>query len=643
MVLGDDVRDSVDPWFFRRATLVCPLPIATACGRVYRARTPQEKVDACLKAGEVLARYLAAIALSSFAARDADDELQVDRLDGNLAFGQFLNLAQQITKLKVNHPAASYLDGGFRQKKKGKGRVPGPTDSALVALLELRNDLGHQLANLTQARAEAIVSKRKPERFLADGLRGVEALLSLPLFVVEEQRMVKRIVRARRLLLMGESADPPPDEVELNEPLEDDRVPYLAVGTDVLRLPPCLIWDLVEERANYRLLFLDRVKAGKVRYRTLEANEKEVGGGVMDTLSALSSGKRRSCECVTLRDGRHLAEEWGERRDLIEEAGRRGEGHIPWDQMDEGTLSWYGHKLGADAGELPKNIVAERLLDGRTSVSVEERRQLLLLFGKPGAVRRELGRDLTDLRAVTKPGARWDERKTIDDGNLIRALQAAVEFFSRHISAEGVTLDGLVSTTGSADYVAIREALVNQFIHQDYADQSAPAQVEIQPDTTVFFNVGFSLVGEDKLVEGGKSQSRNPLIARALRLIGFAELAGSGIRALQYEWRQARRRPPRFESDRKANTFTLTLDWRSIPNAYDEYWKERIGAQLTPNQATVLNLARDPDGITREQAASATGLRLDEAEVILDYLVRQVLVEEHAGRFRIQQHLRELV
>ena len=85
----------------------------------------------------------------------------------------------------------------------------------------------------------------------------------------------------------------------------------------------------------------------------------------------------------------------------------------------------------------------------------------------------------------------------------------------------------------------MREALVNLFIHQDYADKKAAAQVDIAPGVVTFFNPGFSLVGRDELPVGVKSQSRNPLIARALRLIGFAELAASGLRNLN-----ASGRPP---------------------------------------------------------------------------------------------------
>ena len=40
-----------------------------------------------------------------------------------------------------------------------------------------------------------------------------------------------------------------------------------------------------------------------------------------------------------------------------------------------------------------------------------------------------------------------------------------------------------------------------------------------------------------------------------------------------------------------------------LPNAYDEFWKSRVGAQLTAEQAAVPNLATDPAGISDQQVA----------------------------------------
>ncbi len=184
----------------RRASLVYPQPVAIACGRIMRARSFPERLDACLRSGEVLARYITAVVLSSFAARDGGDALNISALDGNLSFGHFLSAAQQVSNIEVPHPAESYLSAGFKPKK---GQTSGVTYAALEALLNLRNELGHQLQTINAPKAQTILEDRKPDVQLADALRGVEGLLMLPLFVVEEQQLVQRVIRARRLLLWG--------------------------------------------------------------------------------------------------------------------------------------------------------------------------------------------------------------------------------------------------------------------------------------------------------------------------------------------------------------------------------------------------------------------------------------------------------
>ena len=227
--------------------------------------------------------------------------------------------------------------------------------------------------------------------------------------------------------------------------------------------------------------------------------------------------------------------------------------------------------------------------------------------------------------------------------NILNTLKLATEFLAAHILEDSVEAADLTRRSGSADYIAMREALVNQFIHQDFSDNTAAAQIELKPERAMFFNTGFSLITEEHLSVGGRSQSRNPLIARALRLIGYAELVGGGLRALQYEWRKVRRRPPVIESDTGGNTFTLSLDWREVPDAYDTVWKDKIGVELTSNQAAVLNLATDEAGISLQQAAAGTEMDLTEVEGVLRFLARQVLIEERNERYYLQEHLKELI
>src|SRR3954454_12503741 len=99
-------------WPIRRASLVYPSPVAIASGRVLRARTAAERVNASLKAAEVLARYLAAVAASSFAMRAEDGNAKLTALQGSLSFGHFLAVIQEAAAVAFAHPATPLLAQG---------------------------------------------------------------------------------------------------------------------------------------------------------------------------------------------------------------------------------------------------------------------------------------------------------------------------------------------------------------------------------------------------------------------------------------------------------------------------------------------------------------------------------------------------
>jgi predicted HTH transcriptional regulator len=258
------------------------------------------------------------------------------------------------------------------------------------------------------------------------------------------------------------------------------------------------------------------------------------------------------------------------------------------------------------------------------------------------AARDELRRDVMDLQVITDPQKRWDDRLLIEYANLFDTLRQAVDFLARNLRTIGLTVDGLTSTTGAPDYIAIREALVNQFIHQDYTDQTTCARVIIRPDQTVLFNAGHSLVDVSRLEDGGSSQARNPLVARAIRLIGFAEVAGSGLRLLHSAWRGAHRAPPKIVSDRQANNFTLTLDWRALAQSHDELW-HRIGVKLSPSQAAILRLVKSEPDATLDALIAASAMTSDAVRADLAYLELQKLLECREGQYAVAEHLREII
>jgi len=618
------------------------MPIAIACGRVLRARTASERVNACLKAAEVLTRYLAAVALSSFAAREEGSAAKLSELRGNLAFGDFLRTVQEVAASKVQHLAAPLLAQGFKKIKRANESQRGKTDGALVNLLELRNTLGHELRNLDEAKAVAIEANDSPQASLVQALEGVETLLSKPLFIVENQEWTREALVVRRLLLMGESADPTPQFIKIapQAGLEHKGTPYLAIKELCLPLPPSLLWGIDPSRQNFALLFLDGVDEKRTRYRTMDGNEQFRDDNSGDVIRGLLAGDRRTPETVVLVDGTHLAREWAAIRETIEENGRRREGLIDWTKMDQATMAWYAKMLGDETGD-PIAAISDRILDGRTSLDSHELRQLILLFGRKAHVRNEIKRDVLDLRLMDDHAQRPSEREIIESENVLVALRRAVQFFSEKAKIGNLVTENLKSTDGDVDYLTVRETLVNQIVHQDYGDHRTPAQIEVSAKKLSVFNAGYSLVPQEALLDGGKSQSRNPLIARSLRAIGFAEISGSGIRALFRALQMAHRKAPRFDSNRDANTFTLTLDWTEEKSDVDAYWMTLVGARLTAQQAKVLNALAEMPSATVNALETATGIGIPEMSGVLDYLLLQVLIERDESNYRLASQIRE--
>ena len=632
-----------DDWPLRRGSLIYPTPVAIACGRVLRARTAAQRVDAALKAAEVLTRYLAAVAAGSMAARDEGADATLNELSGNLSFGHFLTTVQEVAAAKVKHPAAPLLAQGFKKRKKNKGTERGKTDHALRSLLELRNEVGHELRNLDEAKATVIETESTPAGLLVEALQGVEELLSKPLFVVEDQQWTREALVLRRLLLMGESSDPAPGHINVAHDtggVTRTDAPYLAINQKCLQLPPWLLWDVDTGRQSYTILFLDAVHGNSARYCTLDGNRRNVEDGNPDRIGQLMTGDRREPDTVVLTDGRHLAREWAETRNRIEENGRRQHGVIDWQSFDTETVRWFAQLLDPET-QNPHETIRERLLDGRVHLEQNELNQLVLLFARNAEVRGVLGRDVLDIRIIDDETKRPHRRELVESDNLLLTLRRAVGFLSEAMANDALIPEDLRRMDGDADYLTIREMLVNQIIHQDYSDSRTSAQVELYADKMTLTNAGYSLVPVAELLEGGRSQSRNPLIARALRTIGFAELSGSGIRALMRELRKARRKAPRFSSDEKGNTFKVTLPWTEEAPDVDAFWMELVGARLTSEQALVLNtLAEMPSG-TVVALEDATALSADELTTVLDFLVFQVLVEQDEATFRLAEHLRE--
>lgn len=546
---------------------VYPQPVATACGYILRARSHEHLLEATLKAAEVLARYIGALALTSYACRQSEPPavpFQPDRFLKALAFGDFLELTQSVAISDCDHPLRPQFEAMDVRNKKNQAKADRTTAAALVKLLTFRNERGHDLSGINSQQAQSFLRNNQIVETFLTATASADCVLRLPLFLIEEQRRTGGKIMARILLLMGETADPQPQVIQLAADVSFDGEPAVSFGDHSGTVAPMLLWHAVEETGNAKLFVWDTVAEKTLKYRTLDGLHGEMNGTHHARLCSLFAGGKASPEGCSLSAGDSLMRWWLTRRKSVEAANAQITGWIPWKYTDFETLKWYASHLATDSTSEARDVIQAKLLDGRDCLQPFEIDQFVLLFGTEAEIARRLGRELIDLRVRTSEDKRWDDRVE-SHCNVLQCLRQATDFFRTHVNVGGVTVEGLKEKSGSPDYVAMREGLVNMFIHQDYTDKTAPAQIDIAPGVVTFFNPGFSLVQRDKVSAGVKSQSRNPLIARALRLLGFAELAASGLRELQRVWETARRQPPQLSSDEKTNSFTLVLDWRDTP------------------------------------------------------------------------------
>jgi len=273
-----------------------------------------------------------------------------------------------------------------------------------------------------------------------------------------------------------------------------------------------------------------------------------------------------------------------------------------------------------------------------------------LLFGREKLVARLKPAGLLDFRLVrdrwseSVPEQRFDDREMCE-GNLVQTLKALIERIIRLVpSPFALEPTTMQRQANPPEYPALREALVNLLIHQDYSDRQRTARILWYDDRTILENPGDSFVTLGEMLDGGSSDLRNPLLARLFRQAGYAEQAGTGIPAIVRTWREVEREPPEIVNEPGTKRYRLVLHWDRQPKHEDLYWKQLLGVSVSDDEARVLDLARASATIDRTRARLATGRSVRETAAALSHLVTNRLLEPLDGeldQYRLAPHLAE--
>lgn len=325
------------------------------------------------------------------------------------------------------------------------------------------------------------------------------------------------------------------------------------------------------------------------------------------------------------------------------------------EDLDGDSIEWFRGHLARRNAELAHSsldaagFLAERgLLRGRGELT----HAAALMFGKDRLVGRLKPGGLVDFRVLHSemtaeaPEQRWDDR-ALCERNLVVTVRALFERLLRLVP-QPFAVDPKTGErqAESADYISVREALVNLLVHQDYSDVHRTARILWFRDGAVFENPGDSYVELSEMLDGGSSQVRNPKLVQLFRQAGYAEQAGSGIPKIIRTWRGARRAPPSITNDPGRKLYTLTLDWKPLKSRRDDAWYQKLGVEISEDAGRLLTFSREHGAFDLTRARLVTGLSGREAGSLVSYLVtQQLLVPDEAegtSVYALAPHLAEL-
>ena len=184
---------------------------------------------------------------------------------------------------------------------------------------------------------------------------------------------------------------------------------------------------------------------------------------------------------------------------------------------------------------------------------------------------------------------------------------------------------------------SLDELLLNALIHRDYT-MGVPTEILVDPEGVEITSPGmlFNQASPDKLLYAN-SISRNPVLGRALRMLGFCTMNGNGIREIFYSALKYGRPEPDYSqsTEKKVSVFLHRIQPDLALSSLIEKTLSK-GSRLSVTALRVLyQLRRTPlaaKEIAERLSLSSQGRLL----VVLENLLSLRLVEfTESGRYQI--------
>jgi len=181
-------------------------------------------------------------------------------------------------------------------------------------------------------------------------------------------------------------------------------------------------------------------------------------------------------------------------------------------------------------------------------------------------------------------------------GNIIELISNSWELLKPHLVETKFAKDALFRQRVMYPEDACREALINAIAHRDYSNEGRNIEIKIFNDRMeVTSPVGLlsNLRVKDLKRLDGVHQSRNSLIARVLKEIGYMREMGEGIRRIYHLMKQNDLVEPEIINE--TNQFTIVLYSESVFSKEDQRYIEAFEF-LSPTREEMLLILLGKNG-----------------------------------------------
>lgn len=311
------------------------------------------------------------------------------------------------------------------------------------------------------------------------------------------------------------------------------------------------------------------------------------------------------------------------------------------DDIDPETLARYRRRFQTQDIGSPRNAYDDkRFLEAVRAFGRDRRTGKLgltvaglLMFGTQEALMQWRSRHLIDYRFLSEGSSsrdRWDDRVAWE-GNLLGAFETLYPKLTSALPVPFALKDGARSGD-SPIHIAVREALVNLLVHADYSESKA--SVIFRSSEGYFFrNPGNSRIAQKDLLEGDRSDPRNPILVSMFRFVGLADEAGTGIPKIVQAWRELGLEAPLIDVGTERYEFTLRLRYVHLLSEGDREWLRSLGGKWDEAEQLALVSAKNSGSVDNAQLRLLTGQHpADASKTLTGLRDRGLLQSSRAGR-----------